>query len=402
MIHVCFGLHDTDGRYSKFTGTTILSIFENTSSQVTAHILHDTTLTQDNREKFLQLATRHNQRVEFHNVDELCPDEIKFLREKLADKIPMRLSIGMFYRLLAKKILSTTTDRIIYLDSDIIVNLDIDELWQVDLKNFPLAAVPEIAATHDHMIKNNFIIRAGIVVAEDYFNSGVILFDLSKLPTNFFADGVRFLVNNPRCSSPAQDILNAFFAENYFKLDNHFDSFVTCEEVRDYPAEKKIYHFGGHSVGLDMSDGLQRLWMDYFWRSPWCDVQVIGNFYEEFGNYDTEIKNLLMNLSSSLIGKKRAFITFAAYVDAIKKFFDASDKELLVIETFIDFNELIGAIKKLRKKYVFFSMVENFTIMRDIFSGIGLVENKDFFNGLNFLAKSHGYQFKSYRFVKAM
>ena len=28
MIHVCFGLHDEDGRYSKFTGTAILSMFE--------------------------------------------------------------------------------------------------------------------------------------------------------------------------------------------------------------------------------------------------------------------------------------------------------------------------------------------------------------------------------------
>ena len=29
MIHVCFGLYDKNGTYSKFTGTTMLSIFEN-------------------------------------------------------------------------------------------------------------------------------------------------------------------------------------------------------------------------------------------------------------------------------------------------------------------------------------------------------------------------------------
>ena len=28
MIHVCFGLYDKDGRYSKFTGTTIASIYK--------------------------------------------------------------------------------------------------------------------------------------------------------------------------------------------------------------------------------------------------------------------------------------------------------------------------------------------------------------------------------------
>jgi hypothetical protein len=29
MIHVCFVLHDKTGRYSKFTGTTMLSLFDN-------------------------------------------------------------------------------------------------------------------------------------------------------------------------------------------------------------------------------------------------------------------------------------------------------------------------------------------------------------------------------------
>ncbi|MBQ7629907.1 MAG: hypothetical protein IJS81_06805 [Selenomonadaceae bacterium] len=32
MVHVCFGLHDSDGRYSKFTGTAMLSMFENCSA----------------------------------------------------------------------------------------------------------------------------------------------------------------------------------------------------------------------------------------------------------------------------------------------------------------------------------------------------------------------------------
>lgn len=116
MIHVCFGLHDGDGKYSKFVGTTMASIFENTRSEVTAHILHDNTLTDDNRDKFSWLAGRYNQRVEFHNVEKLCPDELKFLREKLADKIQTRFSIGALYRLLIKKIFGS--GKVIYLDAD--------------------------------------------------------------------------------------------------------------------------------------------------------------------------------------------------------------------------------------------------------------------------------------------
>ena len=50
MIHVCLCFHDKTGRYAKFVGTTIFSLFENTESEVTVHILHDNTLTADNHD----------------------------------------------------------------------------------------------------------------------------------------------------------------------------------------------------------------------------------------------------------------------------------------------------------------------------------------------------------------
>ena len=238
MIHVCFGLHDGDGRYSKFVGATMASIFENTASNVTIHILHDATLTAVNREKFSWLAGRYNQRVKFYNVDELCPDELNHLREKLADKLNLRFSIGAFYRLLVKKIFGN--GRMIYLDADIIVNTDIAELWRVDMQGLPVAAVPEIDATHGRMITNKFVINAELVRAEDYLCSGVVMFDLDKIYDVLFRDGVNFLAYYSACESPDQDILNGFFSKNYLKLEQKFDSFVLAESP---PVASKIYHY---------------------------------------------------------------------------------------------------------------------------------------------------------------
>ena len=42
MIHICFGLHDADGHYSKFVSTTMVSIFEN--SNTPSPINHDSHL----------------------------------------------------------------------------------------------------------------------------------------------------------------------------------------------------------------------------------------------------------------------------------------------------------------------------------------------------------------------
>ena len=105
MIHVCFGLHDKTGRYSKFTGTAMCSIFENTTSKVTVYILHDNTLTQDNRDKFIYLAGQYNQFVEFYNVEELCADKIAEMIELIPSVKTSRFSIATFYRLLIPQVL---------------------------------------------------------------------------------------------------------------------------------------------------------------------------------------------------------------------------------------------------------------------------------------------------------
>ena len=76
MIHVCFCFADKTGRYAKFAGTAMLSLFDNTAAEVTIHILHDNTLTNDNRDKFNCLAGRYGQHVKFYN--EGCRDSFQY------------------------------------------------------------------------------------------------------------------------------------------------------------------------------------------------------------------------------------------------------------------------------------------------------------------------------------
>ena len=148
MIHVSFGLYDKTGRYSKFVGTTMLSLFENTTAAVTVHLLHDHTLTTDNREKFLQLAARFGQAVKFYNVEDFS-DKLNEFIKYVPNVKSSHLSVGTMYRFLLPQILSPEIKKLIYLDADIIVNLDLNELWQIDLGEKILAAVPEIFKLRD-------------------------------------------------------------------------------------------------------------------------------------------------------------------------------------------------------------------------------------------------------------
>lgn len=402
MIHVCFGLHDTNGRYSKFVGTTMLSIFENTSSEVTIHILHDDTLTDDNRDKFIQLAAHYNQHVEFHNVEKLFPDEIKFLREQLEDKIKMRFSIGAFYRLLAKKIFGG--GKMIYLDADIIVNLDINELWQQDLQGYPLAAVPEIEATLNSMITNKFLLNKGIVKQDNYFCSGVILFDLDKISNDFFRDGVQFLIDNPACESPDQDILNAFFSENYLKLAQKFDAFIIGERYCKLSIQKKIYHYAGRCIELDLKDGYNRLWFEHFVKTPWFNISVIDRFGVGIRNWYDLNMNLMQIMMRISAEHNRAFVATSDDISAAKDYFNIQDDEPIIeISDANSIQELMTKMNELRGKKTFFIFYSDWNQIARFFINLGFEPGVDFVNGEYFLTREQGGKaFPEYNFIHDM
>ena len=175
MIHVAYG---TSNLYSKFAATSMLSMFENTNENVTVHILHADDFSVENRENFSYIAGRYNQQVKFYNAEKICANEIAVFKNKFPAPSLKRFSIAATFRFLLPKIIFPAIEKIIYLDADTIVNLDIRELWRVELEDKPLAAVVDIGAY------NLPLCTEGIVKPENYFNSGVLLMNLEKWRTD--------------------------------------------------------------------------------------------------------------------------------------------------------------------------------------------------------------------------
>ena len=380
------------------------SIFETTNLAVTIHILHDETLTDDNRENFSELAEKYNQQVEFHDVEQLFPEEIAFLREKLATKINSRFSIGAFYRLLIKKIIGT--GKIIYLDADIIVNLDISELWQQDLGDFPVAAVPEIDATQKYIIANKFLLNAGVVEVKDYFCSGVMVFNLDKLDEKFFYVGVQFLADNPACESVDQDILNAFFSKNYLKLAQKFDSFVIIDRRLNLPVTEKIYHYAGQNFGLNRDNPYDRLFLENFARTPWLNVDALFNLGEEIRNVNDDNSFRAQWLMRICNEHRRAFFAEAKNVEVIKILFQVQDDEPIIeFRNKDSLKELLMKMYDLRGEKMFFIFFDDYDFIIDLLVKRGFKENKHFLNGLMFMTRDqcgNTYAAPERNFVKAL
>lgn len=184
MIHVCYGFNDNDGRYAKFCGTSILSMFENTSERITVHILHDDSLTVDNRDKFMYIAGQYNQTIKFYNVNVCAPERLNQLQRFLAMKFTKIYVIGMFYRLLLPDIIAPEIDKIIYLDAgDTIVHMDIKNIWNVELEDHPLAAAADSDRIKHVPLERN-LCEDGYVEHGKYFNSGVLLINLNHWRAN--------------------------------------------------------------------------------------------------------------------------------------------------------------------------------------------------------------------------
>ncbi len=403
MIHVCYGLYDKTGHYSKFTGTSILSMFENTKEKVTVHIFHDDTLTDVNRQRFQAVAEKYNQTIKFYNFDKICPEKIKYLCEKLDNVFESRFSIGTFYRLMIdKNFFGDDVSKIIYLDSDTVINLDIARLWEFSMKRYPIAAVPELYASQRYMLIDKFLINSGKVSIPDYFCAGVIVINLEKLEDDFFYKGIQWLADNPECNCFDQDILNNFFFRTYRKLPPEFNSFVEIEKrLSDGTILEKIYHYAGSvALGFDMKNPYDKLFFSYFIKSPWFDLELIENFYKIIKKIYIECQDLRINFSARFSGKERAFFVTSDNVDTIKGIFMVKDsEEFIVAYSSKDLEKLISAIQKSRGKKIFFIMA-NYNFVKEKLIDAGFVEKVDFLNAEVFLSDKHGYKLPTYTILK--
>src|SRR5258707_5334604 len=115
------------------------------------------------------------------------------------------LTFAAYLRLFMTEYLDPTMQRVIYLDSDLIVCKDLTDLWQMDLDGAYVGAGPE---PYDEPQRTPF----GFGPKDLYVNSGVLLVDLAKWRAeNLVARFVEFANANQKLLiySLDQDILNS-------------------------------------------------------------------------------------------------------------------------------------------------------------------------------------------------
>ncbi|HEY4389770.1 MAG TPA: glycosyltransferase family 8 protein [Paenibacillus sp.] len=258
MVELALAFRDQDGSYAEHAAVVLTSVFHNSDAQITVHILHDETLTDVNRLRITQLVMAYNHTVHFYPV---------FLPIDLAELVDGAQSVttwtrGSMYRLLLPSLLNV--NKVIYLDCDVLVNLNIQELWNIDLNAYYLAAVKDLGAVALIDILSSFGLNP-----LTYFNSGVIVFELNNIRqnTNWYVDMLGFLRQYPGTTLPDQDVLNHIFGNNYLELDGQFNAFSINNPELDI--NHKIVHFAGETKWWHPASPGFTLYQEYLNLTPW-------------------------------------------------------------------------------------------------------------------------------------
>ena len=156
-----------------------------------------------------------------------CLQIVKVSKDSLgrhAGEIPLRspYSLATYYRFLLPQLLPRSVEKVIYLDSDLVVNGNVEELWSRPLAGNAVAAVTDVGsatiAEARHLADSRGYQSRK---TSAYFNAGVLVIDLSYWREHDVAQKVMEVVSQERnhLLFLDQDALNLFFAFHWSRIE---------------------------------------------------------------------------------------------------------------------------------------------------------------------------------------
>lgn len=313
VIHIGFGLHDKDGHYSVWVGTVMQSIIEHTDSRICFHILHDETLSNENKRKLKRVAKQKSNSIKLHYVDTSIFDDVK-------DRLHT-FTVGTMFRLMLPEMLPNL-NKIIYLDADIFVNIDIKELWDIDTSDVCVAGVKDYWVAN--YAWNPYPVQKELVNRDSYINAGVLVLNLNKIRSycNMKEKTLEYLIENPESNLFDQDALNVVYKNSIKTIDSKWNTFVGV--VREQNRDKLndcLFHFVGNFLILYSESKIDKEYFKVISRTPWADYEIenqIDRCVLRLNDRISQYHNMLPKLSE--FGVKHIF--YGEENDKLRKLYE--------------------------------------------------------------------------------
>ena len=158
--------------------------------------------------------------------------------------------------------------RVIYIDTDIIVNRDLRPLFLLPLRGKPIAAAQDrFSPTASHPLSVPDWIERGYDSHDPYFNAGLMLIDYSLWRSKDIGGrAIKFARDNPEiCIRWDQTILNILLYRDWLPLDPLWNYMVYSNIEESWVMNDRNFHITGQPKQWDMAPRTNAALQTMFW-----------------------------------------------------------------------------------------------------------------------------------------
>lgn len=224
MIPIFFA---ADDNYAPFLSVAIISLLDKSDKNkfYKIHILNDN-MSLENIKKIKGLQTS-NSEIIFNSIN----NNLECINDRLDNRLrPDIFTLTIYFRLFIPEMFKEY-DKAIYIDSDVVLNSDISELYDIDLENNYIGACRDKSIIGIREFENYFTKGVGIDY-RDYINSGVLLLNMKELRNKKLSDKFLYLLNKYHFENvdPDQAYINFLCNGKIKYLDNAWDAMPNLEK----------------------------------------------------------------------------------------------------------------------------------------------------------------------------
>lgn len=227
-MNILLCIDDFNWNYTRHCAVTILSLLETNKNHKIKIFIISSYLSEENKKELKRIVTLYNQEIEFIVLNDIIPKDIKdsFINRRDCTR-------ATFYRLFFPLYIKNI-DRLLYLDPDVLVIKDINDIYNMDMKWKTIAWYYDIIFSY-FKLKQFWLNK--------YINAWVLLFDAKKYDVNKFNKKTIEEINDKYwkyISAVDQDYLNIIFKDeilitkqwiNYQIINKYFNGGINKAKI---------------------------------------------------------------------------------------------------------------------------------------------------------------------------
>ncbi|WP_081299654.1 glycosyltransferase family 8 protein [Gilliamella sp. wkB112] len=274
ILHIALGF---DNNYAMPAGIAMLSVIQNTFNYNLHFHLFIDQVSDSNIEKFKKLVTTKNVTITLYYINNDFVINPKTLVLHIT-------TVSTCIRFIIPEILASITDKLIYLDSDVICLQSLAALAEYNIDNYIAGVIPD---TKD---MQNEIRTMYNIDSSQYFNAGVLLINTKKWNEFHISEQAFNLINNGNIYKYAdQDVLNILFEHKTYPLPIKYNTKIKISTDAHQEKSIKSYTVILHYISQNKpwyKVYRSKIFKQYFKDSPWKnDPQPLSDNSSSIRNY---------------------------------------------------------------------------------------------------------------------